>query len=630
MRQPRYLCIHGHFYQPPRENPWLGMVEVQDSAAPYHDWNERIARECYSPNIRARHLDGSGHIVNLLNNYAWMSFNFGPTLLQWMSEREPEILEGIIEADELSRQRRNGHGNALAQVYNHVILPLASPADKQTQVRWGIADFQARFGRDPEGMWLAETAVDLASLEVLAEAGIAFTVLAPRQAKCWRKLGEKRWHEIPGGIDPSRAYLCKLPSGRSISLFFYDGIISQQVAFERLLDDGDRFLARLHQGFDDHRDHAQLMHIATDGESYGHHHPHGDMALAYVLQRISRDPDVQLTNYGEFLALHPPEWEVEIHENSSWSCVHGVERWRSNCECRMRPDWHQRWRDPLRRAFNTLKEGLDDHFISRGRNRFEDPWAARDGYIDVMLKPGSERVQRQFLRQHGRPDLSRSEQIEALKLLEIQRDALFMFTSCGWFFDEISGIETVQCLLYAARAIHLARQLGVDLEPDFLEILSEATSNLPQFKDGRDLWEQIVRPSCVDIERVLAHRAISMIYANGDEFADASTRAFELVTLDKEIRSRGNSHLAVGRIRARSKFTWEEEETSFVVIHFGGLDFHAVLNSELDQSGYETFKQAVLAAFRGNSLADVTNLVARSFPGTVHRLDDLFRDEQRR
>ena len=630
MPKRRYICIHGHFYQPPRENPWLDAVELQDSAAPFHDWNERITRECYAPNIRARLLDGQGQIVNILNNYAWISFNFGPTLLQWMSEREPKVLEGIVEADRLSAQRRNGHGNALAQVYNHIILPLASFRDKQTQVRWGIADFRARFGRDPEGMWLAETAVDVESLEVLAEAGIAFTILAPRQARRWRKLGDKAWQEIPDGVDPSRAYLCNLPSGRSISLFFYDGIISQQVAFERLLDDGDRFLSRLNNGFDDRREHAQLMHIATDGESYGHHHPHGDMALAYVLQKLARDPNVRLTNYGEFLALHPPAWEVEIHENSSWSCAHGVERWRSDCDCRMRSDWNQQWREPLRRAFDALKDDLDDLFVDRGAECFADPWAARDAYIDVMLKPGDEEAQRRFLSRHGLPDLGPSGMIAALRLLEIQRDALFMFTSCGWFFDEVSGMETIQCLTYAARAIHLARLFDRDFESKFLEIFSDATSNLPRYKDGRTIWEQLVRPAHVDIERVLAHRAISMIYPVDNEHGDASTRAFELSTIDQEIRSRGNGHLAVGRIKARSRRTWEEGETSFVVIHFGGLDFHAILSTGQSLADYETFKRLILSTYRAGSLADVTNLVARGFAGNVHRLDDLFKDEQRR
>jgi hypothetical protein len=343
MNPPRYVCIHGHFYQPPRENPWLEAVEIQDSAAPYHDWNERITRECYAPNTRSRLVEGQGKIINLLYNYAWMSFNFGPTLLAWMEQAAPDVLRGLVEADRISRQRHRGHGNALAQVYNHMILPLAAEQDKRTQVLWGIAAFRKHFGRAPEGMWLAETAADSASLEALASAGIKFTILAPRQARRWRRLGERNWIENTGGIDPSRAYLCRLPSGRSLTLFFYDGLIAQQVAFERLLQSGEKFLARLFQGFDSSRTHAQLLHIATDGESYGHHHPFGDMALAYALDRLRQHPDVRLSNYGDYLELHPPEWEVEIWENSSWSCSHGVERWRADCGFKTRSDWHQQY-----------------------------------------------------------------------------------------------------------------------------------------------------------------------------------------------------------------------------------------------------------------------------------------------
>src|SRR4051812_40558986 len=426
MRQARYLCIHGHFYQPPRENPWLGVVETQDSAAPYHDWNERNTRECYAPNTRARLVDGQGRIVHLLNNYVWISFNFGPTLLHWMAEAAPEVMRSIVEADRVSRERRHGHGNALAQVYNHMILPLAGDRDRRTQVLWGIADFRHHFGREPEGIWLAETAVDTASLEVLAEAGIKFTILAPRQARRWRRIGGRDWTEAPCGIDPSRAYLCRLPSGRSIALFFYDGLVSQQVAFERLLDNGERFLGRLLQGYDDSRDHPQLMHIATDGETYGHHPPHGDMALAYALDRLIRRDDVRLTNYGEFLERHPPEWEVEIHENSSWSCAHGVERWRSDCGCKTRGDWHQLWRAPVRRALDWLKGQLDHLLATRGRECFPDPWGARDGYIDVVLDRGEASVRR-FFRAHGHPDLDAAQVCDALRLLEMQRDAMLMF-----------------------------------------------------------------------------------------------------------------------------------------------------------------------------------------------------------
>ncbi len=511
-------------------------------------------------------------------------------------------------------------------------MPLASRQDKETQVAWGIADFRMRFERKPEGMWLAETGVDVETLEVLAEAGIRFTILAPRQAMRWRKLGEKAWEQIPDGIDPSRAYLCRLPSGRSIVLFFYDAIVSRNVAFERLLDSGERFLHRIFQGFDDRREHAQLMHIATDGESYGHHHAHGDMALAYALDHLAKHSDVRLTNYGEFLELHPPEWEVEIHEHSSWSCAHGVERWRSDCGCRSRGDWNQRWRGPLRKALDGLKLQLDHLFSTRGRECFPNPWVARDAYIQVVLDPDRDAAIRSFLAHHGHPDLDDAQVIDALRLLEIQQDAMLMFTSCGWFHDELSGIETVQCLQYAARAIHLAKQFRRDFEPEFVAALEEAPSNVARYRNGRGVWDQLVRPSVVDLDRVLAHHAISLIYGETSEESRQRGHSFDLETIDHDVRSRGSGHLAVGRLRVRSRRTWNQAEARFVVLHFGGLDFHAVLSQEPESNPetFESFKAELIENYRSCSLADVANLSARQFPGRSHRLDDLFRDEQRR
>jgi alpha-amylase/alpha-mannosidase (GH57 family) len=624
---PRYVCIHGHFYQPPRENPWLDAVEVQDSAAPYHDWNERITRECYGPNSRSRLVDSSGKIVGLSNNYAKMSFNFGPTLLDWMARGAPDALQGIVEGDRLSQERRSGHGNALAQVFNHVIMPLANERDKRTQVLWGLADFRLRFGREPEGMWLAETAADVASLEALAATGIRFTVLAPRQAKRWRRIGEEAWTSIPEGIDPSRAYLCRLPSGKSITLFFYDGILSRQVAFEGLLDRGETFLSRLMQGFNDSRQHAQLVHIATDGESYGHHHAHGDMALAYVLEELSKNSEIRLTNYGEFLDLHPPEWEAEIHENSSWSCVHGVERWRSHCGCNSGRGWQQEWRGPLRQAFDALSKRLGDLFAGAGSEYLKDPWAARDAYSSVLFDR-SEGSVRRFMEQHGRPGMGPAEIRQALWLLEMQRNALLMYTSCGWFFDEISGLETTQCLRYAARAMQLARHFHQDYEQEFVQILEKAPSNLPQFKNGRGVWEQLVRPANVELDRVLAHHAISSIYK---EPKPATTvYCYDVETLDQEVRSRGETHLALGRVRARSRLTWNEGETSFVVVHYGGLDFHAVLRRANSTEEYETFKKKLLETYANGSMADLTESVVHDFEGNSYHLADLFREERRR
>ncbi len=583
MPHPRYVCIHGHFYQPPRENPWLNVVEVEDSAAPFHDWNERITRECYAPNTRSRLLDGEGRIVHLLNNYAWMSFNFGPTLLQWMADHAPEVHQGIVEADRLSRERRGGHGNALAQNYNHIIMPLASRHDKETQVSWGIADFRHRFGRNPEGMWLAETAVDVETLEVMAEAGIRFTILAPRQARRWRKLGTREWEEMPGGIDPSRPYLCRLPSGRSMVLFFYDAIVSHDVAFRRLLDDGERFLNRIFEGFDDRREHRPAhahRHRRRVVRAPPSPRRHGPGVCAR--SRWSQHPDVRLTNYGEFLELHPPEWEVEIHENSSWSCAHGVERWRSDCGCRFRGDWHQQWRGPLRIALDGLKVQLDHLFATRGRECFPDPWAARDAYIQVILADDRDAAIGAFLAKHGHPDLDEVQVTDALRLLEMQQDAMLMFTSCGWFHDELSGIETVQCLQYAARAMHLAKQFHRDFEPEFVAALELAPSNVPRHRDGRGVWEQLVRPAVVDLDRVLAHHAISLIYGHDGGEPRRRVFAFELETIDPEVRSRGGGHLAVGGLRVRSLRTRNQAEARFVVLHFGGLDFHAVLSRDVD------------------------------------------------
>jgi alpha-amylase/alpha-mannosidase (GH57 family) len=627
MSSLRYVCIHGHFYQPPRENPWLDIVEVQDSAAPYHDWNERITRECYAPNTRSRLVDGQGQILGLRNNYAWISFNFGPTLLSWMAARAPEVLEGIVEADKLSRERRGGHGNAMAQAYNHIILPLASARDIHTQVRWGIADFKHRFGRDPEGMWLPETAVDVASLEALAEQGIRFTVLAPYQALRWRRLGQKNWVETTGAIDPSRPYVAKLPSGRSIAIFFYDGAISRQVAFERLLDNGDAFLGRLHQAFDPARTHPQLVHIATDGESYGHHHAHGDMALAYALEKLENEAGVRLTNYGEFLERHPPDWEVEIRERTAWSCAHGIERWASDCGCRMRGDWHQRWRAPLRKALDHLKEQLDHLFSTRGRECFPDPWAAREAYIEIIFDRSQKSV-RHFMKCHGHPDLDDSQVRDALRLLEMQRHGMLMFTSCGWFFDDISGIETLQCLHYAAHAIHLAKGFQRDFEKKFVQALKAAPSNLAQFATGRGVWETLIQPAVVDLDRVLAHYAVSLIYS--PRVSRTTVLSFDVEVLDEQVRNRAATHLAVGRLRVRSRQTWEDAESAFVVIHYGGLDFHTVLKPMPNAKEYDSFMKRLLDTYRDRSMADVTALVAREFDGKTYRLEDLFVDEQRR
>ena len=377
----KFICIHGHFYQPPRENAWLEVIEVQDSAHPYHDWNERITAECYEPNATSRILGEDQVIRNIINNYSKISFNFGPTLLSWMEVYARETYLAILEADKESMKRFGGFGSAMAQVYNHMIMPLANARDKETQIVWGIRDFESRFGRRPDGMWLAETAVDVETLEALAANRIQFTVLAPRQAKAVRKIGETRWHEVNDRtVNTKQAYRCNLPSGKSISLFFYDGDISQSIAFNGLLNDGKRFADSLLNAIDVNSKETQLIHVATDGETYGHHHKHGDMALAFCLDYIEKDEGVTLTNYAQFLSLFPPTAEAQIIENSSWSCVHGVERWRSDCGCNSggRAGWTQQWRKPLRDSLDWLRDAVEEVFAREGGKIFKDAWAARN------------------------------------------------------------------------------------------------------------------------------------------------------------------------------------------------------------------------------------------------------------
>jgi alpha-amylase/alpha-mannosidase (GH57 family) len=459
----RFVCIHGHFYQPPRENAWLERIERQESAHPFRDWNERIDAECYRPNARARILDGEDRIATLANNYARINFNFGPTLLSWMETHARRTYEGVLAADAESI-KRFGHGSAMAQAYGHLILPLASERDRRTQVRWGIRDFEHRFGRKPEGMWLPETAACTDSLRALAEEGIKFTILSPRQAKAIRKKGQDKLEEVnEGTLDTRRPYFVDLGAGRRIAVFFYDGATSQAIAFEHLLSSGDAFagrlLGRLRGGPG-----PELVHVATDGETYGHHHRFGEMALAYALDRIETSGKARLTNYATYLAQYPPEDEAVIVERSSWSCAHGVGRWSADCGCRMRGDSNQAWRGPLRKALDKLRDRIDDLYEESAEGLLADPWAARDAYIDVVLDRSEANV-RAFLERHVKGSAPESHH-RALELCELQRQRMLMFTSCGWFFDDVNGLETTQILQYAARAVELASSVsGVALEP---------------------------------------------------------------------------------------------------------------------------------------------------------------------
>jgi alpha-amylase/alpha-mannosidase (GH57 family) len=626
----RYLCIHGHFYQPPRENPWLEAIELQDSAYPYHDWNERIAAECYAPNAVARILDERNFIAKLINNYAKISFNFGPTLLSWLETKAPDIYAAILAADRESQNNFSGHGSALAQVYNHVIMPLANQRDRVTQIRWGVRDFERRFKRAPEGMWLAETAVDLETLELLAEHGIRFTILAPHQAARFRVIGARHWTETNGHhIDPSRAYRHNLPSGKSIALFFYDGPIARSVAFEGLLSQGEQFIAKLMGGFSTQRDGPQLMHIATDGESYGHHHKFGDMALAYALEHIEAKQLARLTNYGEFLEKFPPTHEVEIVEKSSWSCAHGIDRWWSDCGCNSgaHPEWNQAWRTPLRDVFDWLRDEVTLPWVTRAEPLLKDPWAARDAYIDVIHDRSKENVDQFFLR-HAARALSGAEQTVALKLLELQRNALLMYTSCGWFFDDLSGIETVQVMQFAARAVQLAEELfGAPLEDQFVEGLAKAKSNLPDLGDGRQVYETFVRPARVDWQRVGAHYAVSSIFADYPETADVY--CYQAERRSYQSFEAGKAKLAVGQIKLTCSLTQESTDLSFGVLSMGDHNVNGGVRPILSDEVEAYLARELAEPFARADFAEVIRLMDRRFGESNYSLRSLFRDERR-
>jgi alpha-amylase/alpha-mannosidase (GH57 family) len=485
----RFICIHGHFYQPPRENPWLDAITHQESAYPFHDWNERILAECYDPNAHARILDEKGLVSEWVNNYSKISFDFGPTLLSWMETKAPNTYQAVLEADKVSREKYSGHGSAMAQCHSHVIMPLANSRDKYTQVYWGIRDFEFRFNRLPEGMWLPETAVDLETLQVMADLGIQFTVLAPHQAG--KLLSGKENVDRNSELDIYRPYRIKLRAGKHINVFFYNGHLSQSLAFENLLDDGKCFADKLIQT--DNTGCPQLLSIATDGETYGHHHKFGDMALAYALKYIENQADARLTNYSEYLVKFPPQQEIEINENTSWSCAHGISRWKNHCGCETggHPDWSQNWRTPLREALEWLQTKTDCIFENIGKALLKDPWEARNRYIDICIN----RYDRErFLAEQSLYELNESETVVVLKILEMQRNAMLMYTSCGWFFNDISGIETGQILLYAGKAIQLADEIsGEILEPQFLKILENAESNIPEEGNGALVYKNVIK-----------------------------------------------------------------------------------------------------------------------------------------
>lgn len=653
-----YVCVHGHFYQPPRENPYLDAIERQPSAAPFHNWNERILYECYRPNAFARILNDRGEVIRIVNNFERLSFNIGPTLMSWLERHDPETYQRILEADRKSSERLDGHGNAIAQVYNHIIMPLANKRDKHTQIRWGKADFRARFGRDPEGMWLAETAVDSPTLETLVDEGIRFIILAPSQVQRCRQManGDQpagEWCEVGGGqIDPTRPYRCflkgdrlnssstPLASGRSstslppdtssryIDIFFYDGPISRDMGFNDVLNSSDHFAKRIGLAIQgDHRP-AQLISVATDGETFGHHKQGAEKALAYALADDFPSRGWTVTNYAHYLSLNPPTWEVELKPVTAWSCAHGVDRWQDDCGCGGGGEWRQTWRRPLRQALDWLRDQLIEVYQRVGQELFKDPWLARDEYIQVMLERSQTNVDR-FLADHQTCSLTRAERVDALRLLEMQRHALLMYTSCGWFFEEISRPEGTQILRYAARALELAGDVsGVQLEAGFLQQLASAPSNVECFKHGAEVYRQLVIPSQISLEQVAAHYAMSSLFTT--YLREQSLYCYTLRQKDYQLQRMGPMTLAVGRLQVVSEITHEKADLVFAVLHLGGWDFHCCIQSFKGRRIYSQAKEKLFGVLSQASVAQAILSINTLFGECSYSLQDLFAEERHR
>ncbi len=637
MAKPVSICLHGHFYQPPRENPWIDEIEQQDSAAPFHDWNERIHYECYHPNSRARALDGKGKIVDIVNNFERTSFNFGPTLLSWLQSKHPDTYQSILDADRLSRETHHGHGNAIAQVYNHMIMPLANLRDKRTQVRWGIEDFRHRFGRFPESVWLPETACNEETLEILVAEKVQFIILSPYQARAVRSLEGGAWEEVLGGrIDPREPYRYFLKNNPSlyIDIFFYDGPISRAVGFENILFEAKHFMDRLESAIVDWGDRPQLIHIATDGETYGHHKAYGDRVLAYLTYVEIPRRGYRLVNYAEFLEENPPRREVRLiegenDEGTSWSCAHGVARWKDHCGCRGDgpSNWTQHWRKPLRWALDWLRDEMAQLYEKEGAKYLKDVWAARDDYIHVVLDRSETVLNNFFLRQSAR-ELSKQEITTCLKLLEMQRCLMLMYTSCGWFFSELSGIETVQILQYAARAIHLAKEVcGMNFEPAFLEHLALAKSNIEHYRDGQGVYERFVKPAMATLHHVVSYYAIGSIF---DHFyaTDPKTDVIKIFNSDLHVIHQrkeffGTVTMNFGRVRVVSQELLEEQDLIFVVIQIGFYDFRCSVKPFTSEEEFDALEKGLFEALYQLPILDLSKKIDASFGEAYYALKDL-------
>lgn len=512
----KFFTLHAHFYQPPRENPWTGKIDPQPSAWPFHDWNSRIARECYLPNACARINDSSGRVLELANNYRHLNFNFGPTLFSWLEKHYPFYYNKIIQAARDNREK-TGHSNAIAQAYNHLIMPLASFQDQLTQALWGIRDFEHRFGFKPEAMWLPETAASDDTLRLMIDLGMKYVILSPYQADKIRPEGSGDWEDAStGDFDTTRPYAWHdtgadgtRKKGRSIAVFFYDGPLSKAAAFDGLTKDSAAFADRVEACYSHDHYGPQLVSMAVDGETFGHHHKFGDMTLAHAFLHELKRRGIETVSYGRFLADHPPAAEVSIKpgpdgEGTAWSCAHGVRRWKGGCDCGGEGSFSLNWRLPLRAALNSLRDAAADVYAAEGAKFFRAPWEARNDYAGLFLdrRPETEDA---FFAKHASRQLDEGSRSRALELLEMQKHAMLMFTSCGWFFSDISRIESLQNLRYAARAAETMSRLGFEnAARTFLSLLEMAHSNYPEADSGLKLYQKLLGENALARQKAAA------------------------------------------------------------------------------------------------------------------------------
>ncbi|MDP8216173.1 MAG: DUF3536 domain-containing protein [Candidatus Kaelpia imicola] len=624
----KFFVLHGHFYQPPREDPWWMNLSRQDSAYPIHDWNEKIYWECYLPNATARIFDRDGKIIQIINNYSYINFDFGPTLLLWLREKHPQFIDFIKEADLKSREINGGHGNAVAQPYNHMIMPLASERDKDTQLCWGLKFFEHIFNRKSEGIWLPETACNYATLKCLKRYNIKYVILAPNQAAKVRKISKRQWQDVSdGSVNVGVPYRLFLGQDKTefIDCFFYQGDISHAISFQHIMHSAQSCAGRISSSYGA----DNLVSIATDGETFGHHHPFSEMCLAYLMKYELSSEGIETLNYGNFLEKNPPEYEALIKEGedglgTSWSCSHGVRRWYDDCGCRTvdRPGWNQSWRKPLRAALDWLRDEIDKIFIAQGEEVLNNPWEARNDFIQVVIEP-SDNVINRFIDKHCKDRESVS---KAFKLLEMEHMRMLYYTSCGWFFDEISGIESVQNLRYAARAMQLAREeSGVDLEQRFLEKLQLAKSNLDKFGNGKVIYERLVRPQIQSWDNYLSSYLIKNSFFNdkGDFYK------FKIERDNEQKITQGDDKLEFGSITIKDRISLDEVKKIYVLLKERENERECFLR-DFEEEVYKEIEERFQDGVWISDKRRLKEMLNHFFPGGCYKSKDTYPEEQER